>query len=97
MMDEVNEGCGQLGLEESSLSLVRLVGECGKFESSPEILRKGRHYRRMSCSPLELGLGDFSQEGRCWGGAVGRIDSFGVKSQEYMTRGERKAGRPVRD
>lgn len=42
----------------------KVGGECGKFESSPEILRKGRHYRRMSCSPLELGLGDFSLEGR---------------------------------
>ena len=38
-------------------------GQCRKFKSDPKILRTGRHHRRMSCSPLEIGPGDFSLEG----------------------------------
>ena len=64
MMDEVNEGCGQLGLEKSCPSLLGWGGgQCRKFKSDPKILRTGRHHRRMSCSPLELGPGGFNLEG----------------------------------
>lgn len=67
MMDEVNEGCGRLGLQESFSTLGGWGLEGGgwrKFSSGPKTLRKERHHRRMSPSPLELRLGDFGPEER---------------------------------
>lgn len=39
-------------------------GGCGNFKSDPKIPNRGRQHHRMSPSPRELGLSDFSLEGR---------------------------------
>ena len=73
----MNEGRGQLGLEESCPSLLGWGGgQCRKFKSDPKILRTGRHHHRMSCSPLEFGPGDFSLEGLVMGKQGGEDGLF---------------------
>lgn len=58
MMDEVNERCHQLGLEESSPSLAGVGSVYGNFNLGPKILKKGNYLCRVSSSSLKLGPGE---------------------------------------